>query len=34
VWATNALAMLAIGDGVMRIVAPEEHARPWVVGPA
>ncbi len=29
----NALAMLAIGDGVMQIVAPEGHERLWVVGP-
>jgi hypothetical protein len=34
VWAKNALAMLSIGDVVMRIVAPQEHERPWVVGPA
>ena len=32
--AKNALAMLAIGDGVMQIVAPQEHERLWMVGPA
>jgi len=30
----NALAMLAIGDGVLQIVAPQEHERLWEVGPA
>ncbi len=30
----NALAMLAIGDGVMQIVAPREHEHLWMVGPA
>src|SRR5215204_4738719 len=37
VWAKrakNALALLAIGDGVMQIVAPQEHERLWMVGPA
>jgi len=29
----NALAMLAIGDGVMQMVAPERHERLWSVGP-
>jgi hypothetical protein len=36
VWAKrakNALAKLAIGDGVMQIVAPQEHERLWMVGP-
>ena len=32
--AKNALALLAIGDGVMQIVAPQEHERLWMVGPA
>ena len=32
--AKNALAMLAIGDGVMQIVAPQEHEHLWMVGPA
>jgi hypothetical protein len=31
--AKNALAMLAIGDGVMQMVAPQEHERLWMVGP-
>ena len=30
----NVLAMLAIGDGVMQIVAPQEHEHLWVVGAA
>jgi hypothetical protein len=37
VWAKrakNALALLAIGDGAMQIVAPREHERLWMVGPA
>src|SRR5215203_1398593 len=34
VWAKRALALLAIGDGVMQIVAPQEHERLWMVGPA
>jgi len=37
VWAKrakNALAMLAIGDGVMQILTPQEHERLWMVGPA
>jgi hypothetical protein len=33
-WAENALAMVAIGDWVMQIVAPQEHERLWLVGPA
>ena len=33
-WAKNALAMLAIGDGVTQIAAPQEHERLWVVGTA
>jgi hypothetical protein len=36
VWANrakNALAMLAIGDGVMQMVAPQDHERLWMVGP-
>ena len=33
-WAKNALDMLVIGDGVMQIVAPQEHERLWVVGRA
>ena len=32
--AKNALALLAIGDGAMQIVAPREHERLWMVGPA
>ena len=32
--AKNALALLAIGDGVMQIVAPQEHERLWIFGPA
>jgi hypothetical protein len=28
------LAMLAIGGGVMQILAPREHERLWMVGPA
>ncbi len=32
--AKNALALLAIGDGVMQMVAPQEHERLWMVGPA
>ena len=32
--AKNALAMLAIGDGVLQIIAPQEHERLWRVGPA
>ncbi len=30
----NVLAMLAIGDGVMQIIAPQEHEHLWMVGPA
>jgi hypothetical protein len=32
--AKNALALLAIGDGVMQMVAPQEHEHLWMVGPA
>jgi hypothetical protein len=30
----NVLAMLAIGDGEMQIIAPQEHEHLWMVGPA
>lgn len=28
------LAILAIGDGCIEILAPREHSRLWVVGPS
>lgn len=31
IWET--VAVLAIGDGVIEVLAPEEHSRLWIVGP-
>jgi hypothetical protein len=28
------IAVLAIGDGAIEVLAPREHSRLWVVGPA